>query len=169
MKMGLTLILELRLGLPLTNDHVQQLLDLELTTILLHYYTYFHSNNHIVISDQGLVQDHGSPDHHQDHLLHPRQLVHGHQAEVPEAIIITNLITALPTGSENPITTQPTTGGLDIFSVFICLSFYSCLFIRSNIWSYQQSTNFGTEFTSATKQIMRNRIGKKLFGLGMST
>jgi len=59
---------------------------------------------------QGLVQDHGSPDRHQDHLLHPRQLVHGHQAEVPEAIITTNLTTALLIGSESLITTQPTTG-----------------------------------------------------------
>ena len=115
---GINTYLELRLELPLihlTNDHVQQLLDLELTTILLHCYTYFHSHIHIVISDKGLVQDHGSPDHHQDHPLHPRQLVHGHQAEVPEAIITTNLTTALLIGSESPITTQPTTGVLDIF------------------------------------------------------
>ena len=115
---GINPNLKLRLELPLihlTNDHVQQLLDLELTTILLHCYTYFHSHIHIVISDKGLVQDHGSPDRHQDHPLHPRQLVHGHQAEVPEAIITTNLTTALLIGSESPITTQPTTGVLDIF------------------------------------------------------
>ena len=116
---GINTYLELRLELPLihlTNDHVQQLLDSELTTILLHCYTYLHSNNHIVISNKGLVQDHGSPDHHQDHPLHHRQLVHGHQAEVPEAIITTNLTTALLIGSESLITTQPTTGVLDIFN-----------------------------------------------------
>ena len=49
-----------------------------------------------------------------------------------------------------------------------CFSeFYFSHLFSDDIDDYQEETSFGTYFTEEAKTIMKRRLGKKLFGLGM--